>query len=85
MNLLEMISQVRSFLEQNGRVSYRVLRRQFELDDESPERSDIEWRIVRRYHKSDEDAHRWEASIAPEGPGALVVVSPQRIISWDYN
>ena len=34
MNLLEMISQVRSFLEQNGRVSYRVLRRQFELDDE---------------------------------------------------
>jgi class 3 adenylate cyclase len=37
MNLLEVISQVRSFLEQNGRVSYRVLRRQFELDDETLE------------------------------------------------
>ncbi len=37
MNLLEIISQIRSFLEQNGRVSYRVLRRQFELDDETLE------------------------------------------------
>ncbi len=37
MNLLEIISQVRAFLEQNGRVSYRVLRRQFELDDETLE------------------------------------------------
>jgi class 3 adenylate cyclase/tetratricopeptide (TPR) repeat protein len=34
-NLLEVISQVRSFLEQNGRVSYRVLRRQFDLDEET--------------------------------------------------
>ncbi len=33
-NLFEIINQVRSFLEQNGRVSYRVLRRQFELDEE---------------------------------------------------
>jgi class 3 adenylate cyclase/tetratricopeptide (TPR) repeat protein len=37
MNLLEMISQVRGFLEQNGRVSYRMLRRQFDLDDEALE------------------------------------------------
>ena len=35
MNLLEIITQVRSFLEQNGRVSYRMLRRQFELDDDA--------------------------------------------------
>jgi class 3 adenylate cyclase/tetratricopeptide (TPR) repeat protein len=34
-NLLEIITQVRSFLEQNGRVSYRMLRRQFELDDDA--------------------------------------------------
>jgi hypothetical protein len=52
---------------------------------ESPERADLEWRIVRRYHKSDEDAHRWEALIAAQGPGALIVVSPERIIGWDYN
>ncbi len=55
------------------------------ITEEGPERSDLEWRIVRRYHKSDEDAHRWEASITQEGPGALVVVSPERIIGWDYN
>ncbi len=55
------------------------------ITEESPERSKLEWRIVRRYHESDEDAHRWEASIAQEGPGALVVVSPERIIGWDYN
>jgi PPOX class probable F420-dependent enzyme len=55
------------------------------MTDESPERADLEWRIVRRYHESDEDAHRWEASVAAEGPSALVVVSPERIIGWDYN
>ena len=55
------------------------------ITKESPERSDLEWRIVRRYHESDEDAHRWEASIAHEGPGALIVVSPERIVGWDYN
>ena len=55
------------------------------ITEEGLERSDLEWRIVRRYHKSDEDAHRWEASIAEQGPGALVVVSPERIVSWDYN
>ncbi len=55
------------------------------ITEESPERADIEWRIIRRYHKSDEDAHRWEASIAGQDPGVLIVVSPARIISWDYN
>ena len=55
------------------------------ITEESPERTDLEWRILRRYHKSDEDAHRWEASVAAQGPGALIVVSPERIISWDYN
>ena len=55
------------------------------MTDESPKRSDLEWRIVRRYHESDEDAHRWEDSIAEQGPGVLVVVTPERITSWDYN
>jgi PPOX class probable F420-dependent enzyme len=55
------------------------------ITDEGPERADLEWRILRRYHESDEDAHRWESSIAAEGPSALVVVSPERIIGWDFN
>jgi hypothetical protein len=40
---------------------------------------------LRRYHETDEDARRWEAEVATEGPGALVVVSPERIIGWDFN
>ena len=55
------------------------------ITDESPERADLEWRILRRYHESDEDAHRWQSSIEAEGPNALVVVSPEHIIGWDYN
>ncbi len=55
------------------------------ITDESPERADLEWRILRRYHESDEDAHEWEALSEAEGPSALVVVSPERIIGWDYN
>jgi len=55
------------------------------MTDEGPERADLEWRILRRYHESDEDAQRWESAVAAEGPGALVVVSPERIIGWDYN
>jgi hypothetical protein len=37
MNLLEIITQVRAFLEENGRISYRMLRRQFALDEEALE------------------------------------------------
>jgi len=55
------------------------------ITDESPEREDLDWRILRRYHESDEDAHEWEALSEAEGPSALVVVSPERIIGWDYN
>ncbi len=55
------------------------------ITEDSPERTDLEWRIVRRYHNSDEDAHRYEASIAEQGPDALIAVSPERIIAWDFN
>jgi class 3 adenylate cyclase/tetratricopeptide (TPR) repeat protein len=37
MNLLEIITQVRAFLEENGRISYRILQRQFALDEEALE------------------------------------------------
>jgi hypothetical protein len=44
--------------------------------DGDPKRADLEWRILRRYHETDEDARRWEASVAAEGPAALVEVLP---------
>ncbi len=37
MNLLEIITQIRAFLEENGRVSYRMLQRQFSLDADALE------------------------------------------------
>jgi PPOX class probable F420-dependent enzyme len=55
------------------------------ITDESPERTDLEWRILRRYHETDEDARQYESAVAEDGPDALVVVSPERIIGWDYN
>lgn len=51
----------------------------------TPEHADLEWRILRRYHETDEEARQWVSSIEAEGPNALVVVSPDRIIGWDYN
>ncbi len=37
MNLLEVISRVRRHLEENGRLSYRMLQREFELDADALE------------------------------------------------
>jgi PPOX class probable F420-dependent enzyme len=51
----------------------------------SPWRDELEWRIVRRYHDSDEAARRYEAELAGQGASALVVVSPEQIMGWDYN
>jgi len=55
------------------------------LADDSPKRADLAWRILRRYHETDEDARRYEAEIADEGPSAMICVVPDRIIGWDYN
>ncbi len=55
------------------------------IAEDSPERAELEWRILRRYHDSDEDAHRYQAWIAEQGPDALIAVSPERIMGWDFN
>jgi PPOX class probable F420-dependent enzyme len=55
------------------------------ITEENPERADLEWRILRRYHESDEEARRWQSETEAEGPTVLVVVSPDRIIGWDFN
>ena len=34
MNIIEVLEQVRKLLQQQGRLSYRILKLQFELDDE---------------------------------------------------
>jgi C4-dicarboxylate-specific signal transduction histidine kinase len=55
------------------------------VEEERPWRAELEWRIARRYHDSDEAARRFQAEIAEDGASALVVVSPERIVGWDYN
>ena len=55
------------------------------ITEETPERADLEWRILRRYHETDEAAREWVSSIEAEGPNALVVVSTERIIGWNFD
>ncbi len=55
------------------------------VEEESPWRDELEWRILRRYHDSDEAARRYQVELAGQEPGALVVVSPEQLLGWDYN
>lgn len=55
------------------------------IQEDSPWRDELEWRIMRRYHDSDEAARRYEAEFAGQGPSALVMVSPEQMMGWDYN
>ncbi|MEN8181887.1 MAG: adenylate/guanylate cyclase domain-containing protein [Myxococcota bacterium] len=90
MNLLEIISQVRGFLEQNGRISYRMLRRQFELDEETLEDLKEELIQVQRI-AADEDGRvliwtgqapspgRAEAQIEPPPERAPASYTPKHL------
>ncbi len=42
MDILEVVDQVRELLQQKGRVSYRILKRQFALDEEALEDVKVE-------------------------------------------
>ncbi len=55
------------------------------IEDEGPWREDLEWRILLRYHESEAQARRYREEIAEQGRGALVVVTPERIVGRDYN
>ena len=54
MKFSELVGQVRDWLERERRVSYRALKREFDLDDEDPE--DLKAEIIDAKHlASDED------------------------------
>lgn len=53
--------------------------------EQSDQVEDLDWRIVRRYHDSDDAARRWIEQTREEGPAALVVVTPERCVGRDYN
>jgi hypothetical protein len=46
---------------------------------------EVSWKIVRRYHATEEEARLFEAQTKSEGPSALVVVSRLRIVGRDFN
>jgi PPOX class probable F420-dependent enzyme len=46
---------------------------------------DLSWRIERRYFESEEAAQQYHQESQSQGPSALVVVTPERIIGRDFN
>ena len=46
---------------------------------------ELSWRIHRRYHESDDAARKYMEQTKAQGPGALVIVSPESIIGRNYN
>jgi class 3 adenylate cyclase/tetratricopeptide (TPR) repeat protein len=62
MSLLEIIRQVRRHLEESGRLSYRMLRREFALDDDTLAELIEELVDVQRIARREQDALAWAAA-----------------------
>jgi PPOX class probable F420-dependent enzyme len=50
----------------------------------NPLQEEMRWRIIRQYHDSEEEARRYAESTRDE-VSVLIVVTPDKIISQDYN
>ncbi|MCH8037026.1 MAG: TIGR03618 family F420-dependent PPOX class oxidoreductase [Proteobacteria bacterium] len=55
------------------------------IEADSPWRDQMQWRITRRYYDSDEEARRFREEARERGPSALIVVTPEKTISQDFN
>ena len=55
------------------------------IPEESAWSDDINWRLTRRYYNSDEEAQAFLDSIPTEEKGALVSITPDKIIAEDWN
>ena len=55
------------------------------IEADSPWRDQMQWRITRRYYDSDEEARRFREEAREWGPSALIVVTPEKTISQDFN
>jgi class 3 adenylate cyclase len=65
MKLLDVVGEVRRHLEENGRVSLRMLRRQYELDDEALDELIEELVDVQRVARREENVLVWSAQVTP--------------------
>ncbi len=55
------------------------------IEAESPWREQVIWRITRRYHDGDEETRRYQEMSRDRGRTVLIVVTPEKIISQDFN
>jgi PPOX class probable F420-dependent enzyme len=49
-----------------------------------PLQEEMHWRIIRTYHETEEDARRYLEATREEG-SVLLVVTPRKIVSQDFN
>ena len=66
MKLLDILREVRRHLAENGRVSLRMLRRQYELDDDAFEELIEELVDVQRVARREENILVWAAQAQPD-------------------
>ncbi len=78
MNLLEVVRQVRRHLEESGRVSYRMLRRQFDLDDDALEELIEELVDIQRIAVREKNALAWSGAAAEAGAAPIPRPAPER-------
>ena len=77
MNLLEVVRQVRRHLEESGRVSYRMLRRQFDLEDDALEELIEELVDIQHIALREKNALAWSGAPASALPPATPVRDPR--------
>jgi hypothetical protein len=68
MNLFEVVREVRRLLEENGRVSQRMVRRNFDLDDDALAEVLEELVDVQRVARRDENVLVWSGAGAGVAP-----------------
>jgi PPOX class probable F420-dependent enzyme len=51
---------------------------------DDPLRKEMRWRIIRHYYETEEEARRYAEQVR-DLPSVLVIVTPQKIISQDFN
>ena len=55
------------------------------VSEESSAFEEINWKVIRRYYDSNEEAQSHMDSSSAEGQSALAVVTPEKVIAQDYN